>query len=205
MNMPPPDAPPHPQLMDPATDPESLIASSVYWYPLLFPTRTEVLDHLLLTNGNGYEWGADGNIRSVFSHIEPDYDRLDHYEAEARKYEAEARGESNESVRDLHLEWAARERAHHAELLVIRDGYRSLARTYGPVRMTAYHGSREARTISTHELSWTLLGEALGLQNQVRASITGPPPARIAPAWQRVVDETRLLFADVMTEQGQLW
>lgn len=36
-------APRHPQVMDPADDPEEFIRASIYWY--LFPTRTEVLDH----------------------------------------------------------------------------------------------------------------------------------------------------------------
>ena len=122
-------APVHPQLMDPARDPEELIRASVYWWPLLFPTRTEVLDHLMLTGGNGYEWGADGQIRSVFAHIEPDYDRLDRYEAEARKWEA-----------DGFPDMAQFERAEHARLLAIRADCRHLARTYGPVRMTEDYG-----------------------------------------------------------------
>lgn len=168
--------------MDPATDPEALIASSVYWYPLIFPTRTEVLDHLLLTNGNGYEWGADGSICSVFSHIKPDYDRMDNYETEAREYEATG-------MPDM----AAWRREERTRLLAIRADYRNLARTYGPVRTSEQIPGtceRGARMVGSEELAhWTLLGRA---------------PANVTPAWQRVIDETRLLFAPVLVEQGAL-
>jgi hypothetical protein len=187
-------APPrHPQLMDPADDPEEFIASSIYWYPLLFPTRTEVLDHTFLCNGNGYEWSEDGEIASVFARIDPGLDRLDRYEAEARKYEAEARAASNEALRDLSLEQAARERAEHARLLAIRADHLHLARTYGPARVTEQvpqSRDRQARMITSSDLPWTLLGRA---------------PEHVAPRWRAVLDEVRELFEAVLVEQGALW
>jgi hypothetical protein len=200
--------PVHPQLMDPADDPEAFIAASIYWYPSLFPTRTEVLDHTLLCNGNGYEWDADGWLCSVFAHIEPDYDRLDHYEAEAREYEARAHESGSQAAADVFLEMAGYQRAEHERLLAIRADYRNRARTYGPVRATEQLPGtceRGARMIGTRELSWTLLGRALKIPNDRVAAITGPPPERIAPAWQRVIDETRLLFTDILTEQSELF
>lgn len=183
--------PVHPQLLDPILDPEEFIAASIYWYPLLFPTRTEVLEHTMLCNGNGYEWGEDGNIRSVFSHIEPDRDRLDNYLAEARKYEDEAKGEKDEGMRDLILEWAERERVKYRELVAIRDDYQNLAHVIGPVRMTENLGNGpQARMITSRDLPWTLLGRA---------------PENVPPAWQAIIDETRELFAPIMVEQGELW
>jgi hypothetical protein len=64
--------PRHPQLMDPA-DPEELIVASIWWYPVGFTHRTAVLQHLLLSGGNGYEWNSRGQVCSVFAHLEPDY------------------------------------------------------------------------------------------------------------------------------------
>lgn len=179
--------------MDPASDPEELIASSIYWYPLIFPTRTEVLDHLMLTNGNGYEWTADGKIASVFADIEPDCDRLDNYEAKARDYEAKAA--AKESGSDVYTWLAEQERIEHARLLAIRADWRNRARTYGPVRATeqGYPDAtqRQARMIGSDHLDrWTLLGTA---------------PEYVDPAWQRIINETRLLFADVLMEQGRLF
>jgi hypothetical protein len=172
----------HPQLMDPITDPEEFIAASIYWYPLLFPTRTEVLDHTLLCNGNGYEWGADGRIRSVFSHIAPSEDSLASYERDA----LEAAG------RDKYDD-AAYYREEAAKLQVIRDNYRHLARVHGPVRVTEQiPGSRDhqRRMVTSRDLEWTLLGRA---------------PEYVDPAWEAIIAETRQLFAPILIEQGSLW
>lgn len=180
-------APRHCQLMAPAADPLEFIESSIYWYPLLFPTRTEVLDHTLLCNGNGYEWGEDGNLHSVFAHIDPaGDDRLDRREQEAA--EAEAKGiEEGRS-------WAAYLREEIERLSVIRADYAHLARTYGPVRVQEQRpGSveRQARTIDSEYLArWTLMGRV---------------PANVTPAWAAVVEEARDLFAPILVEQGRLF
>ena len=188
--------PAHPQLMDPATDPEALIAGLIYYYPLTTPTRTEALDHIMLTNGNGYEWGDDGNIRSVFSHIEPEYDRIEQrYEKRASTYEAEARTAPRAIASHLR-KWARRERKEAARLLRVSEDYQNRARTYGPIQTHISYGpayGRRPRIIDSHELKWTLLGRA---------------PENVTPAWQRIIDETRLLFAPLFGErevQGMLW
>jgi hypothetical protein len=172
----------HPQLMDPITDPEYFIAASIYWYPLLFPTRTEVLDHTLLCNGNGYEWGEDGRIRSVFSHIAPSEDSLASYERDALK----AAG------RDKYDD-AAYYREEAAKLQVVRDDYLRLARVQGPVRLSDQvpgGWGRQARTVTSRDLEWTLLGRA---------------PEYVDPAWDAILDEARRLFAPILVEQGSLW
>jgi hypothetical protein len=69
-------APRHPQLMDPAKDPEELIEASIWWYPSLYGNRTDVIQSLLLEAGNGYGWNDAGQICSVFAHIQPDYHTL---------------------------------------------------------------------------------------------------------------------------------
>jgi hypothetical protein len=172
----------HPQLMDPITDPEYFIAASIYWHPLLFPNRTEVLDHTLLCNGNGYKWGDDGRIRSVFSHLDPGEDSLARYERDA----LEAGG------RDRYDD-AAYYRDEAAKLQVIRDDYQRLARTHGPVRVTEQiPGSldRQRRMVTSRDLGWTLLGRV---------------PEYVDPAWEAVLAEARQLFAPILIEQGALW
>lgn len=199
--------PVHPQLMDPVTDPEEFIASSIYWYPLLFPTRTEVLDHTLLSNGNGYRWGAGGNICSVFAHIEPDYDRSLH-EDEIAEYAGRASAAGNEHERRFCLDMLQYYQLEHDRLRAVRENCAYLARTYGPVRESDQHhgcpSGRETRMISAWQLSWTLLGQALQIPNKDVTQICGPPPEHIAPAWQRIVGETLLLFAPILIEQGKL-
>lgn len=179
-----PEAPRHTQLMDPAADPQEFIEASIYWYPLIFPTRTEVLDHLLMGGGNGYEWGRDGNPRSVFSHIEPDYDKLDSYEADARK-EDEKYGPGAE------YSMAGYYREEHRRLLAIRAEYKERSRTLGPVRLT-YRGPDGvmARTIGSIEFQSTLMRKM---------------PANVIPAWREVIEEARALFAPLLVEQGTLW
>lgn len=179
-------APRHPQLMDPIDDPEEFIRSSIYYYPGLFPTRTEVLDHTLLTNGNGYEWGEDGKIRSVFSHIEPREDYPERYAADiAQEEEDERRG------RYSMADYTRRELARLNE---IRADYLHRARTYGPVRATEEwpeeYGGRRARMVTSRDLKWTLLGRA---------------PEHVDPRWQAVIDEARELFAPILVEQGELF
>ena len=44
--------------------------------------------------------------------------------------------------------------------------------------------------ITTRDLAWTLLGRV---------------PANVTPAWQRIIAETRELFAPVLTEQAALF
>lgn len=174
--------PVHPQLMNPIEDPEEFIASSIYWYPLICPTRTEVLEHTLLCNGNGYGWNKHGQIRSVFAHIEPDYDRLDRYEGNALRADALGRHEE-----------AAYQREERARLAIIQADHRRLARTYGPVRLSEQvpgGWGRQARTITSRDLAWTLLGTA---------------PEHVHPAWQPVLEETRALFAPLFAEQGRLF
>lgn len=192
-------APRHPQLMAPADDPEEFITASIYWYPLLFPTRTEVLDRTFLCDGNGYEWGADGKIHSVFAHIDPyQYpDTIARYEAEARRYEARAQEETGKSMRESLLDWAADERAEGARLQAIRDDYLHLARTYGPPRVREQvpgPGNAhlyQARTIAAGYVDrWTLLGRA---------------PEYVDPAWAVILSEVREMFAPLFTEQGTLW
>lgn len=170
-------SPRHPQLMDPITDPEEYIASSIYWYPSIFPTRTDVLDHLFLCNGNGYEWNSDGEIRSVFAHLPVrDNTPLDYYDDEISKYEA--RG-FDDIVEDL-----VKERSN---LIRIQVEHRELARTYGPVRMTEMG---KARTVTSRDLGWTLLGRR---------------PAWGNPIWLPVIVEVEHLFRDILVEQGTLW
>jgi hypothetical protein len=187
-------APRHPQLMDPVTDVELFIAASVYWYPLLFPTRTEVLDHTMLCGGNGYEWGDDGNLRSVFAHIEPDYGRLEDYLSKAA--EEDAKEARHDPPLPAECSMAVWYREQHAELSATRADYLHRARTYGPVRASEQvpgEGNghvRQARVITSRDLAWTLLGRM---------------PENVTPAWRRIADETRELFAVVLTEQGQLF
>lgn len=163
-------APRHPQLMDPA-EPEELIAASVWWDPALFPTRTDVLDHLLLCNGNGYAWDGDGQVRSVFAHIRPDYETL-----EAQYGQFQDRG-------DAFRETAAGEREQLAEMQAIRREYLDRARTYGPVRVTGGWANAEPRAITPGEYGYTLLGRR---------------PQRVHPRWQPAIAEARSLFAGLL-------
>jgi hypothetical protein len=178
--------PRHPQLMDPAYDPEEFIASSIYWYPRLFPTRTEVLDHTFLCNCNGYDWSEDGKIRSVFSHFEPGEDFPEKYERRAR--EEEARNSS------ISAETAAWEREEAAELMTVRSEYLRRARVYNPIRATEQDypdaTRQRARMITSRDLPWTLLGRA---------------PAYVDPRWKAVLEEVVRLFSPLLFEQGSLW
>jgi hypothetical protein len=130
-------APRHPQLMDPVTDPEELILASVWWYPALFPNRTAVLQHLFLSAGNGYEWGADGQLRSVFARIEPDYRTL---------AEREARFSHGDDLPEL----KAQERERTAGLQLIRETARDRAVTHGRVMAS------QGRDLAADQ--WNLLG-----------------------------------------------
>ncbi len=178
--------------MDPVDDPEEFIAASVWYHPLIFPTRTEVLDHTLLCNGNGYEWGADGKIRSVFAHIDPsgDEDTIARYEREAA--EEEARSRKYELPEEHSM--ASYYRKQAAELKVIRAQYLQRARTYGPVRVREQvPGNADnypARVVTSRDLKWMLLGRA---------------PQYVHPVWQPYLAEVRELFAPVLMEQGALW
>ena len=181
--------------MAPADDPEEFIRSSVYWYPLLFPNRTEVLDHMFLVNGNGFEWGDDGNLHSVFAHLEPGEDCI---ARTLREVDAE---EARDKLRSYRVDpadsMAAWLREDAVKEQAIRDDYLHLARTYGPPRVTEQVPGPgnghfyQARTISADYVQhWTLLGRV---------------PQNVAPRWAAVLDEVRELFAPVFSEQGKLW
>lgn len=178
--------------MDPIDDPEEFIAASIWYHPLLFPTRTEVLDHTLLCGGNGYAWGPDGKVRSVFAHIDPsqDEDTIARYERDADEEDARVvRYGGSYSMASWYREQAA-------ELQVIRSEYLQRARTYGPVRLTEQvpgpgnADNYQARMITSRDLGWTLLGRA---------------PRHVHPAWQPYLAEARELFAPLFVEQGTLW
>jgi hypothetical protein len=184
-----------PQLMDPADDPEEFIAASIYHCPSIFPTRTEVLDHTMLTNGNGYEWSEDGKIRSVFAHIDPagDEDSIATLLRKADEEEAEERSLSYTLPPEASMAAYYRKRA--AELSAIRADYLHRARTYGPIQATEQCNpddgrERRARMITSHDLKWTLLGRA---------------PEHVDPRWRAVIDETRQLFEPILIEQGELF
>lgn len=182
--------------MDPVDDPEEFIAASIWYHPLIFPTRTEVLDHTLLCNGNGYEWGADGKIRSVFAHIDSsgDEDTITRYERDAA--EEEARERKYDPPLPPQYSMANWYRAQAAELKVARAEYLQRARTYGPARVTEQvpgpgNGHLyQARVVTSRDLKWTLLGRA---------------PEHVHPVWQPYLAEVRELFAPVLVEQGTLW
>lgn len=178
--------PRHTQLMDPIEDPEEYIRSSIYWHPLISPSRTEVLEHLFLTNGNGYEWDDDGQIRSVFSHIPPEPDEDFPY-----KYEQEIRKAETDSDPSWAAYWGSYQRERLREELAIRDDYEHRARTYGPIRtVIKMPDGPEQRMITSWDLSWTLLGQA---------------PANADPKWKPYMDEVRELFAPILIEQGTLF
>jgi hypothetical protein len=180
-----------PQSMDPIDNPEEFIAASIWYHPLIFPTRTQVLEHTLLVNGNGYEWGEDGMLHSVFAHIEPDPEEasLEKYLRDAERWEAKER-----EVPDWPAEhsMARHYRAEYARLKAIQADYLHRARTYGPVRLDEQYDpndgrKRRARTIEADYIrQWTLLGRA---------------PENVHPVWQPYLEETRILFAPLFTEQ----
>jgi hypothetical protein len=172
-------APPSTQLMAPATDPEQFIASSIWWHPLIFPTRTDVLHHLLLIGGNGYEWGEDGNIWSVFSHIEPEYTTL-----ESRYQDWQERAEKDPWLQAM----ADSEQAELARLLEIRAQYRERARTYGPTANWEKPDGKYSQHYWYSQRSFT------------HYTLLGTAPENVAPAWQAVLDEARLLFAVVLAQ-----
>jgi hypothetical protein len=181
--------------MDPVDDPEEFIAASIWYHPLIFPTRTEVLEHTLLVNGNGYEWGKDGKIRSVFAHIEPDFAEgsLQHYLRDAEKEKIKEAKFTQEQYPDKYR-MSVYYREEYARLRVIQLDYRYRAHTYGPIRDTEQYDpddgrKRRARMITSSDLKWTLLGQA---------------PEHVHPVWQPYLSETRELFAPVLTEQGTL-
>lgn len=118
-------APQHPQLMDPA-GPEELIEASIWWYPSLFPHRTAVLQHLLHCPGNGYEWDEDGQIRSVFAHLQPDYSAL---------AERLTRGGHEPAGQPAVLEEWQRRDLDAASL--VRATARDRAHVYGPVTVSS--------------------------------------------------------------------
>lgn len=41
---------------------DSFIRTQILTFPLLFPNRTAVLEHVFCVIGNGYEWSKDGNV-----------------------------------------------------------------------------------------------------------------------------------------------
>lgn len=180
--------------MDPIDDPEEFIAASIWYHPLIFPTRTEVLDHTLLCNGNGYEWGPDGKIRSIFSHIDPARDRDMIAELERKAAEEVERERKYDPPLPEGLGMADYYLQQVVELSLIRSEYLNRARTYGPVRLTEQDypdaTQRCARMITSRDLQWTLLGRA---------------PQRVHPVWKPYLAEVRELFAPVLVEQGALW
>ncbi len=119
----------HPSLMDPAADPEELIESLIWWYPSLFPHRTAVLQSIL-RGGAGYEWGQDGQLRSVFAHVEPDYSTLGERKDRFRSSDDPGKPDLLEDFERRDLERSAqvratfRERARTRGSVVISRGYR---------------------------------------------------------------------------------
>lgn len=48
---------------------DRFVKASIMRHPIIFPSRIEVLEHLFMTNGNGYEWNFEtGDIESAFNH-----------------------------------------------------------------------------------------------------------------------------------------
>ncbi len=46
---------------------DKLVKASIMRHPIIFPSRIEVLEHLFMTNGNGYYWNFEtGNSESAF-------------------------------------------------------------------------------------------------------------------------------------------
>lgn len=178
--------PRHVQLMDPIEDPEEFIRSTIYWYPLTSPTRTEVLEHLFLTNGNGYDWDDQGQLYSVFAHIPPDPRDDFPY-----KYAQEIRKAEEDSDPDWAAYWAGYQRESLAAEMAVRDDYEHRAMTYGTVRtVDTWPDGKRQRMITSWDLSWTLLGRA---------------PANADPKWKPYMDEVREIFAPVLIEQGELF
>jgi len=48
---------------------EETIKKAMINYPSLFPTKYDVLEHLFLVNGNGYDW-ENGQLIAIFGHAE---------------------------------------------------------------------------------------------------------------------------------------
>jgi hypothetical protein len=165
-------APQHPQLMDPA-DPEQLIQASIWWYPRLFANRTAVLQHLLDCGGNGYAWDGSGQIRSVFSHLEPDYAQI---------------GEPADEQLPAALEELRRRDL--ATLAQIRATASTRARTHGRVTISRGHrpggggGLLASRPGRVHPRWQPLLGEAEHVFAQARA-VQQNAELRLRRQWDR--------------------
>lgn len=56
---------------------DSFIRTQILTFPLLFPNRTAVLEHLFCVIGNGYEWSKDGTIVSNDPHEKELWDKED--------------------------------------------------------------------------------------------------------------------------------
>ena len=117
-----------------------------------------MLQHLLLCAGNGYEWGPDGQIRSVFAHIQPDYSTLGE-----RRARADSHAGRPAELQDMLEDWEHRGLQERTQ---VRATARQRARTYGPVTVSA--GSRTAdswgllasKPQQVHPAWQDLLGEA---------------------------------------------
>ncbi|EMO9521345.1 hypothetical protein RJ634_003892 [Pseudomonas aeruginosa] len=63
------------------------IKSMMLTYPTLFRSRLAALQHLFMTNGNGYEWNADGELVRLFESTRKQ--EMDYSDLEERKREVD--------------------------------------------------------------------------------------------------------------------
>jgi hypothetical protein len=182
--------------MDPAA-PEELIEASIWWYPSLFGHRTAVLQHLLLCPGNGYEWSSDGQVRSVFAHLPPDYSTL---AERAARFGGEPGGEPPAlgDLRRRDLEAAA----------LVRATARDRARACGPVtiscgsRASDSWGLMAARPERLDPRWQALLGEAGQVFARARV-LQEAAEARLRRQWDR---NPAARAAQLLTRQlGRAW
>lgn len=172
------NAPRHPDLMDPAADPEELIESLIWWYPSLFPHRTAVLQSIL-RGGAGYEWGQDGQLRSVFAHMEPDYSTLGERQDRFRSSDDPGKPDLLEDLERRDLERSAQ----------VRATSRERARTRGPVVISRGYRDDDYYLL-THRPSYVqprwqaLLGEAEQVFAEALA-VQKAAEARLRQQWDR--------------------
>lgn len=93
---------------------DSFIRTQILTFPLLFPNRTAVLEHVFCVIGNGYDWGKDGTIVSTDPQEKELWDKED--ELTRIEEDLEAYGEViQEALRPVMME------DYRAELEVIEQ------------------------------------------------------------------------------------
>lgn len=173
-------------------DPEAFIRAAIYWYPQLFANRTQVLQHLFCSPGNGCHWNAAGGLETMSHPLEKSGD------VEWRQ----------------HIEDAEQRLAKHKQDLTERGGPDAVD-AQGPDSMLALLQSQlEAATAASDEYARRRreVYTVAATHGPVHDSVVNPhrlrvcgmddrPARRMKAAWAAVLAETRVELARVAVAQ----